>query len=125
MALSRRKNHLVEKKREDTPPLPVGDRSKNRRRMAWISLVAMLIVTGYAMGIVPIERLEKLEVVITWFYMSCASVIGAYMGFTTWAAVAGRSNSSSSSYYDDSSSSSHRSTSRSRSILSRSRDEES
>ena len=65
-----------------------GARWRNRRRMAWVSLLAMLAVTFYSMGPwLPLDRLEKLETVITWFYMSCASVVGSYMAVTTWAAI--------------------------------------
>lgn len=66
------------------------DRWKNRRRMAWISLYAMLAVTAFAMSpYLELARLEKLETVITWFYMSCASVVGSYMAVSTWAAING------------------------------------
>lgn len=62
-------------------------RWKNRRRMAWVSLLSMLVVTATILftDLVEIERLKILTEVITWFYFSCASIIGAYMGFTTWA----------------------------------------
>jgi uncharacterized membrane protein len=62
-------------------------RWQNRRRMAWVSLVSMIGVTVLILftNIVPVERLNVLSEVITWFYFCCASVIGAYMGFTTWA----------------------------------------
>jgi Ni,Fe-hydrogenase I cytochrome b subunit len=66
-------------------------RWKNRRRMAWISLISMLIVTGLILftDIVPESRLTILTEVITWFYFSCASIIGMYMGATTWANIKG------------------------------------
>jgi hypothetical protein len=62
-------------------------RWKNRRRMAWVSLLAMVLVTGLILftNLVSIEKLKVLSDVITWYYFSSASVIGAYMGFTTWA----------------------------------------
>lgn len=60
-------------------------RWKNRRRMAWVSLISMLIVTILVLFYIPEERLKILSEVITWFYFSMASVIGCYMGFTTWA----------------------------------------
>ena len=61
-------------------------RWKNRRRMAWTSLISMLFIT-LCLLFAPIDN-ERLKVVsepITWFYFASASVIGAYMGFTTWA----------------------------------------
>lgn len=62
-------------------------RWKNRRRMAWISLISMLLVTFLILftDIVSPEKLNATTEIITWFFISCASVVGAYMGFTTWA----------------------------------------
>jgi len=64
-------------------------RWKNRRKMAWISLLSMISMTAVILftDIVDIERLKVLTEVITWFYFSCASVVGAYMGFTTYASI--------------------------------------
>ena len=60
----------------------------NRRRMAWISLISMLIITFLVLftSVVSDSRLEILSDVITWFYFSCVSVIGFYMGATAWTA---------------------------------------
>ena len=62
-------------------------RWKNRRRMAWTSLVSMIVFTAAILftDLVPIEKLKVLSEVITWYYLGCVSVVGAYMGFTTWA----------------------------------------
>ena len=60
-------------------------RWKNRRRMAWTALVSMIVVTALILFVVPEPRLALLSEPITWFFFSMASVIGAYMGFTTWA----------------------------------------
>ena len=62
-------------------------RWKNRRRMAWMSLISMILVTYLILftNLCPPERLKILSEVITWYYFASASVIGAYMGFTTWA----------------------------------------
>ena len=63
-------------------------RWKNRRRMAWISLLSMIVVTAILLtSLIPESRVSVLSDVITWFYFSMASVIGFYMGATTWAAV--------------------------------------
>jgi len=61
-------------------------RWKNRRRMAWTSLIAMIAVTFLLLfGPIPDSRLKILADPLTWFFFSMASIIGAYMGFTTWA----------------------------------------
>lgn len=56
--------------------------------MAWGAFISIIVVTGLCFFYVDIERLEKLETVITWFYMAMASIVGAYMGFSTYASVA-------------------------------------
>lgn len=58
----------------------------NRRRMAWLAFISMVLVT-VALLFAPIEtsRIKILTEPISWFYFAMASVIGAYMGFTTWA----------------------------------------
>ena len=60
----------------------------NRRRMAWTSLISMVLITALILftPLCPESRLKIVNEVITWYYFACASVIGAYMGFTTWAA---------------------------------------
>jgi len=63
----------------------------NRRRMAWLSLFTMILVTLliFFTDLIPESRLSILGEVITWFYFCMASVIGAYMGMTTWASIKG------------------------------------
>ena len=67
---------------------------KNRRKMAWISLICMIFLT-IALLIAPEDyirdkRIEILSDVLTWVYLGFVSVIGAYMGFTTYASIKGR-----------------------------------
>ncbi len=74
---------------DQTTTAPNGNtrvRWKNRRRMAWTSLIGMLFIT-LCLFFAPIdnERLKIISEPITWYYFASASVIGAYMGFTTWA----------------------------------------
>ena len=70
---------------EETNNNGTATRWKNRRRMAWISLAGIMLVTFLLLfGPINSERLKVISEPITWFYFSCASVIGAYMGFTTW-----------------------------------------
>ena len=66
----------------------VQNRFKNRRRMAWVSLYAMLVVSAILMSpVVTDTRVEALSGVLDMFYFAMASVIGSYMGFTTWATL--------------------------------------
>jgi hypothetical protein len=61
----------------------------NRRRMAWTSLIAMIVVTLLCLFVVPESRLAVLSEPLTWFYFCMAGVIGSYMGMTTWASIKG------------------------------------
>jgi hypothetical protein len=61
-------------------------RWRNRRRMAWTSLIAMNIVTVILLfAPIPEARLKVVSEPLIWSYFAFTSVIGAYMGFTTWA----------------------------------------
>jgi len=76
---------------DETTPTPISpthpSQWKHRRRMAYASLVSIIAVTLILLGPwVPVERVDKLSDLISWFYFSLASIVGAYMGFATWAA---------------------------------------
>ena len=58
-------------------------RWQNRRRMAWIALTSILVVTVLAFFVVAESRLKLLGDVINMFYLSMASIVGAYVGFAT------------------------------------------
>ena len=60
-----------------------ADRWKNRRRMAWVALFSIIVVTYLAFFKVPLDRLAVLKEVITWFYFVMGSIVGAYVGFAT------------------------------------------
>lgn len=68
-----------------------NDRWKNRRRMAYISLFSMIVVTMCVMfPAVAIERLRELSGVIIAFYTACGAIIGTYIGFATYDDVKSR-----------------------------------
>lgn len=58
-------------------------RWRHRRRMAYLALFAVFLVTYWAMFVIPIDRLNALDEVITWFFIVMGSIIGAYVGFST------------------------------------------
>lgn len=58
-------------------------RWKNRRRMAWLSLFSILVVTYYMLFKIEESRIEVLDSVVTWFYTVMGSIVGAYVGFST------------------------------------------
>lgn len=60
----------------------VTNRWKNRRRMAYISLLSIIIVTYWCLFSVAVERLSVLGEIVSWFFIVMGSVIGAYVGFS-------------------------------------------
>lgn len=63
--------------------LLTANRWKHRRRMAYISLFSILVVTYWCIFEVETERLKELDEIVTWFYLTLGSIIGAYVGFAT------------------------------------------
>lgn len=62
------------------------DRFKNRRRMAWMAITSMAVYTAVILTpLIDIERIKSLENILDMFYIAMASIVGAYMGFATWA----------------------------------------
>jgi hypothetical protein len=61
----------------------LSNRWKHRRRMAYIALAAILLVTYACLFKIDKDRLDSLEVIITWFYATMGAIIGAYVGFAT------------------------------------------
>lgn len=60
-----------------------ANRWKHRRRMAYIALISMLVVTYLCMFKVPTDKLSTLSDVVNWFYVTMGTIVGAYMGFST------------------------------------------
>jgi hypothetical protein len=56
---------------------------RNRKQMAWISLISCHIVVILMMFFVEESRLNLLGDVMTWFFLIMGSIVGAYIGFTT------------------------------------------
>lgn len=74
---------------EDIPcngkvPKLISDRWKNRRRMAWLAIFSILLVTYLAFYHLPIEKLKLLDNVITWFYTIMGGIVASYMGLVTF-----------------------------------------
>lgn len=73
-----------------------NERWKNRRRMSWLALWGIMLVTVAMFFWVPETRIEKLEEVVVWFYFSMASIISVYIGSATFSdikSMVGRKNS--------------------------------
>lgn len=60
----------------------IDERQYNQRKMAWTGMVVMVLVTAFLFSpLISEERISALTDVITIFYLTQASIIGAYMGF--------------------------------------------
>jgi len=57
-----------------------------QRRMAWVSMAAMLLFTLVVIipGVIPESRLKLLADLSALFYIAMAGVVGAYMGMTAY-----------------------------------------
>lgn len=59
-------------------------KAKNRRRMAWLALAAMIATAFALMFFVPQERLDKLNGLLELYWISLGSITGAYVGISSW-----------------------------------------
>lgn len=64
------------------------DRWKNRRKMAWICMIAAI---GYP-ALVLFTESRELGEIATPFYMFVSAVVGAYVGFASWEDVKMKQN---------------------------------
>jgi len=61
------------------------EKSDAQRKMAWVSIIAMLIFTAAVfLPIFPDSRIKALSDLFGLFYIGMAGVVGAYMGMTAW-----------------------------------------
>ena len=62
------------------------EKADAQRRMAWISMGAMILFTIVVMipGFIPESRLKLLGDLSALFYIGMAGVVGAYMGMTAY-----------------------------------------
>jgi len=67
-------------------PEIINTRWQNRRRMAWVSLWVMVIMTA-SFFIMEEERILALQDILSWTYMSFTSIVGAYMGLATLSGI--------------------------------------
>ena len=61
----------------------IANRWKHRRRMAYLAMLSVMLITYCLMFKMPVEKIKVLENIITWYYITMGSIIGAYLGFAT------------------------------------------
>lgn len=58
---------------------------ENQRQMAWVSLFLIGIVTFFLFTpLISDARVSALSDLLGLFYISCAGIVGAYVGVTAW-----------------------------------------
>lgn len=64
-----------------------SEKSDSQRKMAWVAIVSMI---GYVIlvfsPLVPQEKVTTLANISDVFFVAMASIVGAFMGFTSWVA---------------------------------------
>ena len=61
------------------------EKADAQRRMAWVSLIVMVIFTALVfLPIFPDSRIKALADLFGLFYIGMAGVVGAYMGMTAY-----------------------------------------
>jgi hypothetical protein len=61
------------------------DKSVAQKKMAWVSIIAMLVFTAAVfLPIFPDSRIKAVSDLFGLFYIGMAGVVGAYMGMTAW-----------------------------------------
>ena len=64
---------------------PAEEKADAQRRMAWVSIIAMLVFTCLLfLPIFPDSRIKALSDLFGLFYIGMAGVVGAYMGMTAY-----------------------------------------
>jgi hypothetical protein len=59
-------------------------RAKNRRRMAWASLIAMIVSGFCLMFLVPDDKLNKLDGLLELYWLGLGGVVTTYVGVSAW-----------------------------------------
>ena len=61
------------------------EKADAQRRMAWVSIIAMLVFTCFLfLPIFPDTRIKAMADLFGLFYIGMAGVVGAYMGMTAY-----------------------------------------
>ena len=66
------------------------DQWKNRRRMAWVSMLMMVALSGALFFIQDPIKIQQIGVAYTIIFPSFASIVGFYMGSVVWSSIKGK-----------------------------------
>jgi len=59
-------------------------RAKNRRRMAWVSLTAMIVTAFALMFFVDEKRLDTMSGLLELYWLGLGGVVATYVGVSAW-----------------------------------------
>jgi NADH:ubiquinone oxidoreductase subunit E len=59
-------------------------RAKNRRRMAWVALISLIVTAFSIMFVVPESRIERISSALELYWIALGGVVGAYVGISSW-----------------------------------------
>jgi len=59
-------------------------RAKNRRRMAWVSLCAMIVTAFALMFFVDKDRLSIMSGLLELYWLGLGGVVATYVGVSAW-----------------------------------------
>ena len=68
----------------DKEELLYEKKAVNRRRMAWVSLIAMIATAFALLFLVSDSRLEKVKDMLDLYWIALGGIVGAYVGISTW-----------------------------------------
>lgn len=62
------------------------EKATAQMQIASVAMGAMIVVTAFLLSKYgpSVEKLDALDSAISTFYIAMASIVGAFMGFTTW-----------------------------------------
>lgn len=60
-------------------------KATNRRKLAWVSLIAMIVTAFCIMFLVPETKLERIKDMLDLYWISLGGIVGAYVGMSAWA----------------------------------------
>lgn len=59
-------------------------KASNRRKMAWLSLIAIIATMVSLLFFVPESKIEKLDGLMDLYWIGLSSIVGAVVGIETW-----------------------------------------
>lgn len=89
--------HASPEELEDVPSLEddaieaENRRWANRRKLAFMAFYAMIVLTVVLLTKwIPDSRVDNLQDLFGWIYISFSSIVGSYMGLSTWNSMKGK-----------------------------------